>query len=124
MTGTDALISELIKRGAHLAEKGGKLLVDAPRGTLTPELVEALRENKRDLLTWLTSSNNTVQARVRGLNRTVEIPARLAEICWHCQGQKACDCSSCHIGLGLKLKAGSCRACLGTGWLSWSQKVQ
>jgi hypothetical protein len=124
MTGTDALISELMKRGARLAEKDGKLRVDAPRGTLTPELVKALRENKVDLLTRLNPTNGTVQARIRGLNRTVKIPDALAEICWHCRGQKACDCSSCHSGLGAELEPGPCRACLGAGWLSLPQEVQ
>jgi TubC N-terminal docking domain len=124
MMGTDALISELIKRGAQLAEKDGKLWIEAPRGTLTPELLTALRQNKVDLLTRLTHAKNSVQARIRGLNRTVEISSTLAEICWHCRGQKACDCSSCHSGLDLKLRSGPCRACLGTGWLSWPQKVQ
>lgn len=124
MTSVDLLISELIKLGAHLAEKGGKLLVDAPRGALTPELVTAIRENKAVLLARLAGADNAVRARVCGLNWTVEVPAGLAEICWHCNGQKACDCSCCQTALVAKLRPGPCRACLGTGRLSWSQRVQ
>ncbi|MBI5138169.1 MAG: hypothetical protein HZA24_12680 [Nitrospirae bacterium] len=52
MTATD-LLTALRVRCIRLQPSGGGLSVRAPKGALTPDLVEALREHKADLLALL-----------------------------------------------------------------------
>ena len=39
--------------GIELRARVGKLIVSAPKGALTPEIIAALKEHKRELLTFL-----------------------------------------------------------------------
>jgi pyochelin synthetase len=52
-----ALLAELRNRGAALAVVGDKLRVEAPVGTITPEIREALARHKATLLAMLSSDS-------------------------------------------------------------------
>lgn len=49
------LLAELKERGISLEANGDRLKVNAPKGAVTPELREALSEQKAELLTLLRS---------------------------------------------------------------------
>ncbi len=44
------ILTDLTQLGIHLASKGERLVVDAPKGALTPELREAIRAQKTAIL--------------------------------------------------------------------------
>lgn len=50
----DQLLIELQGRDVRVAVADGKLTLDAPRGTLTPELIDQIRRFKADLIYRLT----------------------------------------------------------------------
>ena len=52
------LISEFSDRGIIATVTGADLNLDAPKGALTPKLVSCLREDKRDVITWLDRLSN------------------------------------------------------------------
>lgn len=56
MTDALALLADLRARGVRLEPDGADLIVRAPRGVLTPQLREALRQRKADLLAALTAA--------------------------------------------------------------------
>ena len=64
---TDELVAEAYRLGISLIPHGEKLRVEAPMGSLTQELRQALRENKAELIALLTepSSTETLLARLR-----------------------------------------------------------
>lgn len=47
------ILSDLTRRGVRLAPNGDRLHVDAPKGLLTPELLDELRRHKAELLALL-----------------------------------------------------------------------
>lgn len=48
-------------------------------------------------------------------SRDTESGAELhVDVCWHCHGEKACNCIACYTRSG---DAGPCAACKGTGTL-------
>jgi hypothetical protein len=49
------LLAELAKRGAIVTQSGDRLLIDAPKGVLTPELKEQLQQAKTALLAALAA---------------------------------------------------------------------
>lgn len=49
----DTLLNELETIGAHLSVQSGKLRLSAPKGTVRPELLTALRQHKAALLARL-----------------------------------------------------------------------
>ena len=66
----------------------------------------------------------TVPARVRGQDAITE--SAKAETCWHCRGEKSCQCVLCAIAgpFPSAWSKAQCRACLGTGLLTWPEKRQ
>lgn len=52
------LLAELDRRGVILTPVGDKLRYDAPAGVLTPDLKEAMRQHKADLLVLLRAREN------------------------------------------------------------------
>jgi thioesterase domain-containing protein len=48
-----ALLGKLVRRDIRLSAEGGQLRLNAPRGALTPELREALRARKAEILEFL-----------------------------------------------------------------------
>ena len=50
---TLALISAFSDRGITVIVTGADLNLNAPKGTLTPKLVDLLRQDKADVLRWL-----------------------------------------------------------------------
>jgi len=68
---TKELLSKLEKAGVKLAVAGSKLRYDAPAGVLTPELKEALREHKPELVALLRKQKDPL--------------LRITQIfCYHC----------------------------------------
>ena len=56
MTDTAFLLDELRSRGVTVAVVGDKLRVEAPRGTIEPNLLQTLRERKREIIRLLAQS--------------------------------------------------------------------
>ena len=50
------LIDDLTRKGVHLSAKGDRLLVDAPKGVLTNEVLGALRDLKPEILAVLRAA--------------------------------------------------------------------
>src|SRR6185295_13459289 len=48
------LIAQLQEKGVELKSSGDRLVIDAPKGTITPEIRSALAEHKADLLVILS----------------------------------------------------------------------
>jgi len=48
------LIAQLQEKGVELKSSGDRLVIDAPKGTITPEIRSALAEHKADLLAILS----------------------------------------------------------------------
>jgi len=57
-----ALLETLHKKGVSLAIQGDRLRVDAPAGTLTPELRDALSQYKTSLMTLLSKRRGELTA--------------------------------------------------------------
>ena len=119
MTATE-IIQDLRRRGVQLEAVGDRLRF-RPREAVTSDLVEALKQHKAEIISTLTAP--AVPARVRGWDETVETGT--AEVCWHCGGGKACRCALCAIpGAGTGWGEGQCRACMGSGYLTWPKNLQ
>ena len=113
-----AILEEAKRRGIVLEIDGLDIRYRAPKGRLTPELVEAMRRHKAELLQALQ-----VPARVRGQDAVV--PSAQAETCWHCHGEKTCQCAVYAVPAPrMRWDKGECRACLGSGYLCWPGRVQ
>ena len=54
------LISELSDRGITVTVTGADLNLNAPKGALTPKLVDCLRQDKPDVLMWLGRLQNVL----------------------------------------------------------------
>ena len=101
-------LAELLKVSALPLEAVPAMLGDLKRRKA--ELIQALQRLK-------------VKARIRGQNAVVE--SSHAEVCFHCKGQKSCQCALCAVpARQMKWTAGECAACKGTGFLCWPAKVQ
>jgi hypothetical protein len=68
-----AILADLAQRGVHLHPDGDRLHVDAPRGVLTPALLETLRAHKPELLAELESRAVTLQNSAGVTARTVPL---------------------------------------------------
>ena len=55
MTQAAALCADLASRGVLIEAKADGLRVDAPKGTITTEILASLREHKREILKLLSS---------------------------------------------------------------------
>ena len=67
------LLVQLREKGVEVKANGDRLVIDAPRGTITPDLREALSANKAELLQILTAPphrKNCAQARARACSGT------------------------------------------------------
>lgn len=60
-----AILNDLIGHGVQLQAEGGNLVVDAPPGVLTPEVCQALRAHKAELLEVLKAGPSPVMAAVK-----------------------------------------------------------
>ena len=116
MTATE-IIRDLRRRGVELQAQGDRLRF-RPKEAVTPDLLALLVQYKPKILAALSS-----KARVRGRDETVE--AGEAEVCWHCGGGKACRCALCAIPApAMGWGEGQCRACMGSGYLTWPRNRQ
>jgi hypothetical protein len=66
MTASELLI-ELRSRGAIIEANGDRLRIDAPKGTVTTELRDALSQQKSEIILLLTSSDLEVDWRVKAM---------------------------------------------------------
>ena len=119
MTAID-IIQDLRRRGVELQAAGDRLRF-RPAGAIPPDLLERLREHKAEIIAALETT--TVRARVRGADEVV--PTANPEECWHCHGLRICRCALCgQRSEGMVWKEAQCLACLGSGYLTWPEKVQ
>jgi hypothetical protein len=91
MTLPDLLI-DLSRLGIKVSAKEGQLIVSAPKGTMTLEIMAALREHKPDLLVifaprapdWVASPSGDIES-VRGRQRRGPRDCRLGDrwLPWH-----------------------------------------
>ena len=131
------LLPELNRRRVELTAVGDRLHYRAPKGTLTPELREAVTRFREEILGILqddrpcgqVSQDSSVahvkmplvEARVRGRGEVAESAS--SEPCWHCHGQKSCRCALCAVpALKMRWEEGQCRACHGSGFLCWPER--
>ena len=127
MTATEILY-ELERRGVHLEVAGDKVRW-RPKEAVTPDLVEALRQRKAEILGLLSratvagQTRQAVQARVRG-QEAVSKTAK-ADVCWHCRGTGKCQCACCGAYDARRTwVAAQCAACKGTGFLTWGPQAE
>ena len=114
------IIRDLQSRGVELRAEGNRLRF-RPKEALTPDTVEVLRRHKSEIIAALTVP--TVRARVRGPGGTTETTS--PEVCFHCHGNRVCRCTLCVASaVGLRWKPGHCRACEGSGLLTWPEGLQ
>ena len=77
-----ALLTDLRSRGISLSVSGERLSIDAPKGTVTPDLLAALVEHKADLIRLLGTDDEDVTWRIEAMRpqvpRTGAIPCLLA----------------------------------------------
>jgi len=66
----------------------------------------------------------TVSARVWGQETIAE--STRADVCFHCHGEKFCQCALCAVPgpSPLAWQKGECRACKGTRFLCWPERLQ
>ena len=118
MTASELLV-ELERRGIHTEVAGDKLRF-RPKDAVTPELIEVLRQHKAKIIQVLQPA---VAARIIGQGRVLR--SATPETCWHCHGEKVCRCALCAVrGPALIWGKGQCGACIGTGFLTWPERVQ
>ena len=116
-----AILEEAKQRGIVLEAQGEELRYRAPRGSLTPDLLEAMKEHKAELLQSLPQVK--VKARIRGKEEIAETAS--ADVCFHCKGERICRCAFCAVTAPrMQWTAGECSACKGTGFLCWPRRVQ
>jgi hypothetical protein len=65
MSATGALITDLRKKGVRLYREGTRLMVEAPRGVITPEIHAELLCSKQELLTALGKNHREPRAKIR-----------------------------------------------------------
>src|SRR5256714_15478901 len=70
------LLTQLKTRGVEIKPNGDRLVMDAPKGTITPELRTALSKNKADLLTILNAP--AVEEKPAAVAETLLPPSILA----------------------------------------------
>ncbi|WP_273000753.1 hypothetical protein [Hydrogenibacillus schlegelii] len=66
------LLRELHRRGVRITAHEGRLRCEAPRGTITPDLVEAMRQHKAELMRLLARFRILVDGRVAAVAHTKE----------------------------------------------------
>ena len=132
------LLPELNRRGVELTAVGDRLHYRAPRGTLTSELREAVVRFRGEILDLLHDDRPggqvsqdssvaqvempSVEARVRGRGEVAK--SANSEPCWHCKADGSCGCALCSIpGPAKRWEKGQCRACLGSGHLTWGVSI-
>ena len=126
MTVTDT-IAAFENAGGSLRLESGEVKVRYPEGRreVVSGLLAMLRQDREGvarLLRERMTVQSTVRARVRGQDAVTE--AASVEICWHCAGKKACHCALCAIASpGTGWGEGVCRACLGSGHLTWPEGI-
>jgi len=66
MSAAPDLLADLTRSGIKLTPRGDKLHVEAPRGTLTPELRKTLAERKAEILAQLKTQDSALLDRCKG----------------------------------------------------------
>jgi hypothetical protein len=74
------VLAELRRRGVQVEARGDVLHVEAPRGLLSPELVESLRRLKPELLRLVALAPGTVGEALGGVSE-VQPSLMVAEVC-------------------------------------------
>ena len=64
-----AVVELLRQQGANLSVDGDRLHIDGPRETLTPEIVDALRELKPDLVAAVTGDQELLDMSLEEFER-------------------------------------------------------
>jgi len=59
MTSIADLLADLLDRGIRLRVDDGRLLSDAPKGALTPELIAQIRERKPEIVAFLSAADDS-----------------------------------------------------------------
>ena len=57
-----SLVADFRRRGVELTAEGDRLHYRAPRGVLSPELIDSLRSHKRQLLAELTQCEDSASS--------------------------------------------------------------
>ena len=77
------LLQSLSSQGIDLSMKEGRLLVRAPKGAITDDLLERLREQKALIMQRLTAQAEKEADKQPRHHRTVHLPWR----CFACRGE-------------------------------------
>lgn len=72
-----ALLHDLARRGIRAEAKAGRLVIDAPTGVLTPELREALKGSKVELLALLSGPSSAAPDRLQSVLAAAGLPLSL-----------------------------------------------
>lgn len=127
MTGAVEVLTELQRRGVRVAVEGDTLCLK-PRRALDDALLARVREAKPAILDALrkrpaTCSPNCYEVELGrwihhpwvGCDTTTKSEGserlrRVQDTCWHCHGEKRCDCIACW-----QAGPGACVTCKGSG---------
>ena len=133
MTDVAEVLTELQRRGVSVAVKGDTLCLN-PRRSLDDALLARIREAKPAILEALRNRPATCGPSCYAIGpgcwihhpwngcATVQKEAgkplwKVQETCWHCHGEKRCDCIACWQG-----GPGECVTCKGVGQvMRWVQ---
>ena len=106
MTG-ELVLQQLRERDIRLTASGDRVVVDAPRGVLTEQLRDTLRDRKAELLAILTAPDRWAR-QAAGLLASVADPDRRADlrelfehraaVCEHDGGQSRADAERVAFG--------------------------
>jgi hypothetical protein len=128
------ILCELERRGVSVTVEGDTLCLK-PKKALDDALLARVRESKPALMKTLRSRPSTCALQCYEVEPGVWIhrpwtgcttskaePStagrEVSMVCWHCKGERTCDCSTC--APGSLSKAGECVWCKGVGQL-WRQ---
>jgi hypothetical protein len=119
-----AILTELQLRGVVVAAEGDTLCLK-PKRVLDEELLSRVREAKPEILEVLRKRPSTCSRHCYEVEPGIWIHrpwtgcniGKVAVTCWHCRGERECECSACWQG-----RPGECVTCKGTGQVwQWAQ---
>jgi hypothetical protein len=122
------VLAKFARRGIRIRMAGTavKVVKLSPRGALDKNLLERARSVKDDLIRMLSRRPETCSKECYEVEpgcwihrpwagcatppATTEAPRKMAKlVCWHCLGEKRCNCSDCSG------QENACRVCARTG---------
>ncbi|MBR8826762.1 MAG: amino acid adenylation domain-containing protein [Gomphosphaeria aponina SAG 52.96 = DSM 107014] len=74
------ILSKLEKLNIKLWVEEGRLLYSAPTGAMTPEIRQTIKENKPEIITLLTETNQTAQQTIFPMDNNTDIQAKIANL--------------------------------------------